>query len=371
MNPRLLISLSVALLLIGGVFLVEKNKLSKTVTPKPLDTTQQQERAKQLSQTICDTTESDLKDIKEWKVHNNESPKFSFDYPGAWVKDFPERKDGEISIALHDPKTSCFVEGSPALCGVSVSLYPVSNAGESVNVKYLQRMREAEQADQAKIKETCVAGKMAFEITDYLRHEVIFDREGYSFMITAENLGSESQNNKYWSVVDSIRSNLRFDVSSRFSSISDFLSIAEIITIPDVDSSNWKPYANREIGFRTKLPNDWIETLNEGSQVICLGTKDARYVQEESLADCPIQISKRNEIVLVSDLNQWKDKSIPFKLKKVLLFNQELLVVESESNMSIYLKNQSNFLEMRSIVGWPDVQSVFYGVLMNFQAISL
>ena len=205
----------IALLAISGIFWsMQKRQMAsnKPVTIDPVAETpvQKQEQIKQLSQARCDVVKNDSEAQKNWKVYSNESPKFSFRYPETWSKNFPERNDGEISIALYDPKMSCSVEGSSALCGVSVSLYPIVSEA-SVNVKYLQRMREVEQVGQAEIKKICVAGKEAIEITDYLRHEIIFDREGYSFIVTANNLGSENQNKKFWSVVDSIGSDLRFE----------------------------------------------------------------------------------------------------------------------------------------------------------------
>ncbi len=208
MNKNIFAILGLILLLTGGVFLVQKSKVEKASTPDTSDT--QQEQTKQLSQAACDMTSNYSEINKIWKMHSNESPKFSFSYPETWSKDLSKKEDGEVSIALYDPKMNCSVEGSPALCGIHISLYPITS-GESVNVKYLQRMREAEQAGQAGIKNICVAGKEAIEITDHLRHEIIFDREGYSFMITAENYGSDNFNKKFWDVVDSIGSELHFE----------------------------------------------------------------------------------------------------------------------------------------------------------------
>lgn len=211
MNQKFLIILTIITLLVGGIFLVQKSRVEKTSVPNTPESVQKQGQVKQLSQVDCNVTKDDSETKKNWRIYNNESPKFSFNYPGAWSQELVKKNDGEMNITLSDSTMQCVVEGSPALCGISLSIYPIKNSEDSVNLRYLQRLRVAEQAGQAEIKEVCVAGKKAFEITDYLRHEIIFDRDGHSFMITTNNLGSEDQNKKFWSVVDSIGSELRFE----------------------------------------------------------------------------------------------------------------------------------------------------------------
>lgn len=200
----------------GLVFLRTKPQTDSVVVQQqedqksPQQEVLKEEQINQLPQAVCDAT-SEVVDIpKDWKIYSSESPRFSFKYPGSWSEEVERKPNGEVIASLYDANKSCYIEGSPALCGVHVSIFPITG-DESVNVRYLGLMKEVNRKGQAEIKNICVAGKEAVEINDYLRHEIIFDRDGYSFMITAENFGSEEGVKFYWDVIDKIGLTLYFE----------------------------------------------------------------------------------------------------------------------------------------------------------------
>lgn len=147
----------------------------------------------------------------------------------------------------------------------------------------------------------------------------------------------------------------------------DFLAMAEPMVFPSVNTSDWNEYHNTKMGFSTKLPKGWLETLNEEGQIVCFGTKDTRYVQEESLAECPVTIELgQSEETLVQDLNQWKEQKVILKLKKTLINGKELFIVESEPNESVYFNQDGKFWNAQYRIGVSEIQETFFGIMQNF-----
>lgn len=70
---------------------------------------------------------------------------------------------------------------------------------ESVNLKDPNFFEERSKTEVVEREKVCVDGKEATGITDYQRqrHEIIFDRDGYSYTIFSEHLGSESDHKEF------------------------------------------------------------------------------------------------------------------------------------------------------------------------------
>lgn len=153
-------------------------------------------------------------EAKKWKVYTNNTSNFSLKYPTDWKYKEGTSVDSTGSlvktVSFYKPDMKCSIEASPALCGVTVSISPIKSNENSPNEKYLKILEKANTATAPILMEKiCSPNLNITEITDYLRHEFVFDYKGYSYLLGSENFGSDNVNRpvdikEFWSTLDTM-----------------------------------------------------------------------------------------------------------------------------------------------------------------------
>ncbi len=143
---------------------------------------------------------------KNWSIYRDDFLKFSFKYPSNWnyTKNDNVNNDNSVkTISFYKPNTKCFIEGSLALCGVTVSISPIRDNENSPNKNYLKILEKANTPMAPIImQKICNSHLNVIGITDYLRHEFVFDYNGHSFSFGSENFGSDDVNKEFWDNLD-------------------------------------------------------------------------------------------------------------------------------------------------------------------------
>jgi hypothetical protein len=146
---------------------------------------------------------------RAWKVYTDNTSNFSLKYPNDWkYKEgtFVDSTGSSVkTVSFYKPDMKCSIEASPALCGVTVSISPIKSNENSRNEKYLKILEKANMATAPILmQKICSSNLNITEITDYLRHEFVFDYNGYSYSLGSENFGSDEANKEFWNALDTM-----------------------------------------------------------------------------------------------------------------------------------------------------------------------